>query len=472
MATITYNPAPTVKEFIKAYRPGDFFYDFILGPVGSGKTTGNIFKLIHMASLQKPSPKDGIRRSRAVIVRNTYPELRDTTIPSFMTWFKDGEAGTWRVSDKMFVLRFGDVECEVLFRPLDTPDDVSRVLSLEVTFAILDEFVQITKEVVEALSQRCGRYPAKVDGGATNFGMWGASNPGNEDSWWYDFLETSAKPTNCFYFKQPSGRSPNAENLENLPPGYYTTQVEGKSERWIHQFIEVEWGWSLTGEPVWPMFHRERHVADKLFAPNAELDLIIGFDAGLTPAAALMQQDKFGRIIVLDEVITPFGTTMGATRFIDEKLNPILNNGGYRDCRTLVIGDPASNIRSQTNESSVADVFKQKKFKFKTAWSNKLLPRLRCVEDALMRNVEVGPGLVLNKRCENLVRGMEGRYCFANKRTSSGDPEPDKNNYSHIADALQYGVMYFERGGEYAAKRRERTFVYDERRAADTVMGY
>jgi hypothetical protein len=99
-----------------------------------------------------------------VIVRNTGNQLNDTTIPSWNLWFKDGIAGQWKATHKTFILRFGDVECEVLFRPLDTPDDVSRVLSLEVTFAILDEFVEIPKEIREALSGRCGRYPSKNDG--------------------------------------------------------------------------------------------------------------------------------------------------------------------------------------------------------------------------------------------------------------------------------------------------------------------
>ncbi len=64
-------------------------------------------------------------------------------------WFKDGQAGQWKATDKNFILRFDDVECEVMFRPLDTPDDIARVLSLEITFAILDEFVQIPREVIE-----------------------------------------------------------------------------------------------------------------------------------------------------------------------------------------------------------------------------------------------------------------------------------------------------------------------------------
>ena len=40
MADVDYTPPPTVKEFIKHYLPGQLFYSFIIGPIGSGKKIG------------------------------------------------------------------------------------------------------------------------------------------------------------------------------------------------------------------------------------------------------------------------------------------------------------------------------------------------------------------------------------------------------------------------------------------------
>ena len=34
--TIQYTPPPTIRDFIKDYRPAELFYDWIVGPVGSG----------------------------------------------------------------------------------------------------------------------------------------------------------------------------------------------------------------------------------------------------------------------------------------------------------------------------------------------------------------------------------------------------------------------------------------------------
>ena len=152
----------------------------------------------------------------------------------------------------LFILRlFSDVECEVLFRPLDTPADVVRVLGLEVTFAIIDEFREIQRVIIEGLSGRLGRYKPPGNVKVTNFGMWGASNPGTEDLFWFDLLHGKIDPDTglregcievkfprdpvaqaafeagqnyapgitALYFKQPSGFAPDAENMENMPPG-------------------------------------------------------------------------------------------------------------------------------------------------------------------------------------------------------------------------------------------------------------
>src|SRR5574337_1201964 len=397
MASIDYRPTPTVKHFIKHFRPKQFFADWIIGPVGSGKTTGIFFKLIYLARMQAPSPVDGKRRVRAVIVRNTAPQLQDTTIVSWNIWFKHGVAGTWHATDKRFVLRFADVECEVLFRALDTPDDVARVLSLETTFAILDEFVQIPKEIVEALTARCGRFPAKKDGGATNWGMWGSSNPGNEDDWWYDALNNAEpfildeseedrqirinerilegkKESNWTFFRQPSGFSPDAENLGNLPPyeegnhQYYESLAKDHSDHWVKQFVEGEWGYSLSGMPVINTFNFDIHVAKSPITPNPHLPLIGGFDPGMNCAMIFGQLDLNGRLLVTDELIQ---RDMGAQRFAVNRVQPLLRTK-YPGYDFLISADPASAQRTQTDERTVLQTI-GKHLRVKIADSNNRL---------------------------------------------------------------------------------------------------
>ena len=111
----------TLSNFISSIVPflsSDKFANFIVGPVGSTKTTASLIKIGYEAKRIKASP-DGIRRSRCAVIRNTRQMLWDTTIPDFLKWFPDGEAGLLEKTNSKFLLKFDDVECEILFRGLD-----------------------------------------------------------------------------------------------------------------------------------------------------------------------------------------------------------------------------------------------------------------------------------------------------------------------------------------------------------------
>jgi hypothetical protein len=483
MAIIDYNPAPTVKEFIKHHKPRQFFADWIIGPVGSGKTTGIFFKLVYLASKQIPSPVDGKRRVRAVVVRNTAPQLTDTTIVSWNIWFKNGEAGSWHATDKRFVLKFADVECEVLFRALDTPDDVARVLSLETTFAIIDEFVQIPKEIVDALAARCGRFPSQKDGGATNWGMWGSSNPGNEDDWWYEALQnaeqfsmapltpeqtlaaqvrdseirlaTGAPPkaTNWTYFQQPPGNGPDAENLNNLPggPAYYTALAKDHGDAWVRQYIGVEWGYSISGTPVINTFNHDLHVAKKPLLYQSGLPLVAGYDPGMNCAMIFGQLDMHGRLLVLDELVK---RDMGAQRFITTCVQPLMRIR-FPQAQLTISPDPASTQRGQTNEQTVLQVVR-KYYPVKIPDMNNRLPgRVDAIEQYTTRLTPMGPALLIDPRCKSLIRALRSGWRYGKSLKGDTAAEPLKNDYSHPGDAFGYLCKYFAKGLRGEMRRRE-----------------
>ena len=461
MTILEYTPPPTVRDFIKHHRAGELFADWIVGPVGSGKTTGIFFKLVYMASKQEKSPIDGIRRSRCVVVRSTLPQLKDTTIKSFNYWFKEGQAGDWKATTNTFTLKFGDVECEVLFRALDTPEDVTRVLSLEVTFAIIDEFVDTPKEIVEALSARCGRYPPAIDGGATNWGLWGASNPGNETNWWYPMLEDhealpedQAVPDNWMYFKQPSGLSPEAENIDNLPSkqAYYTNLIKGKTNHWIKQFVEVQWGYSLNGKPVFPMFTKDLHVSKNPLRYDPTLPLVAGYDPGMQSAVILGQQDKWGSVRILTELVLEDYST---DRMISEQLKPLLARK-FPGCDFLIVPDPASGNRSQASNTSVMKELK-KHFEVKVDTNNAIESRLAPAQYYMMRRTSGGEGLQIDPSCVRLIRALTGGYKYTLTKGDVKKEVPDKNMHSHPADAFTYLVRYFRSGEEMAGKKVGRT---------------
>lgn len=461
MASINYTPPPTIKKFIRHFKSAELFFDWIIGPVGSGKTTGIFFKLVYLAAQQTKSPVDGIRRTRAVIVRNTMPQLVDTTISSWNYWFKDGIAGEWRATLKTFVLKFGDVECEVLFRALDTADDVARVLSLETTFVLLDEFVQIDEKIVEALAARCGRYPPTNDGGATNWGMWGSSNPGNEDDWWYDHLYEKL-PSNTLLYEQPSGFLPNAENIDNLPgkAGYYTSLAVGKSEHWVKQYIEAQWGYSIAGTPVIATFNAQLHIAKMELMTTPSLPLVAGFDPGLAGSALIFgQMDLNGRLSIVDELVQ---RDMGAKRIISERLKPLLR-AKYADYDLIIAPDPAADSRTQTDERTVVDVLKDPKNGGFTVrfpdMNNRLTGRIDAIEYFTTRLIGSTAALQISPHCKHTIRALQGGWRYPADRKGKTHDEPEKNAHSHPGDGFSYLCRYFQKGGSREANRKERGFT-------------
>ena len=87
------------------------------------------------------------------------------------------------------ITAFPGVQIEVLFRALDRPDQVSNLLSLELTGAWFNEAREIPKAIIEAMDGRIDRYPAVKDGGCTWTGIIMDTNPPDDDSYLYKMFE-------------------------------------------------------------------------------------------------------------------------------------------------------------------------------------------------------------------------------------------------------------------------------------------
>lgn len=447
---INYTPTRTVELFMS----DNSKMRVLMGPVGSGKSVGSSFEIIRRASEQQPDER-GIRKSRFAVVRETARQLADTTIKTFLDWFPPGPCGNFMRTTKTYFFKVGDVECEIMFRALDDADDVANLNSLELTGAWFNECRDIHPEIMDAMSKRVGRYPSKKDGGPTWYGMWGDTNPPTMDSWWYYQMEgldpaDGVSPNNNGWavFKQPSGRSPYAENIENLPEGYYDTQ--GRSEEYIRVYIDGEYGLSSSGMPVYKYFRPDYHIARKpvLFTANGIRPIVVGMDLGLTPAAAIGQQDPRGRALVLDELVS---FDMGVQRFVRTMLKPRIYER-FGTSPILVVVDPAGVQRAQTDERSAVDIIKAEGLKVIPAKTNSVAARINAVDDYLMRQVDGDPGFLMDPRCSRLKAAMMGGYRYKVK----GDGDIEKNKHSHVAEALQYLLLHINAtSGAHLSQRRE-----------------
>lgn len=447
ITSINYNPPPSLVPFFLS----DKFVNLVVGPVGSTKTTAGILKIAHEAARIAPC-RDGVRRSRAVWIRQTREQLRDTSIPDVLKWYPDGPAGSYLKTEGKFILRFADVECEIMFRGLDDSNDVRRLLSLQASFAVADEFRELNMDVFNAMQGRLGRYPDKSMNGvgcADETGhpvakFWGMTNPPDFDTPWEHYL--SDPPENCAVFFQPSGMSPLADWRQYLPDDYYENLAEGKTEDWVDIYIHGKFGKSLSGRPVHPAFDANFHVAKNPLTPHRhpQKPLLLGFDFGLNPSCVISQVDMQGRLLTFADETSD---GMGVLRFIQTKLKPLLA-GKFPGYRCVVIGDPAGTQRAQTDERSCFDILRSEGFHVIAAATNNPVARIAALDRFLTRQIDGGPGYLIDPSCKLTINALRGNYRYKLKAKSGElEPSPEKNAASHVAEAHQYACLHADGGG-------------------------
>lgn len=422
-----YTGSPTLKDF--ALSPA--FIRCVTGPFGSGKSSACVMEIIRRAHEQDRG-LDGIRRTRWAVVRNTYTELRDTTIKTFHDWLPPGMFGTWHVANHDYqITAFKGVHIEVLFRALDNEADVKKLLSMELTGAWLNECREIPWAIVEAITGRVGRYPAMKDGGPTWYGVFMDTNPPDEESEIYKIFEEE-RPENALIFRQPSGLSDKAENKNHLVPGYYENLSIGKSEEWKNVYVHGKYGFIVEGQPVYPEYNDVTHCKEREPIPGKPIRR--GWDFGLTPACSFSQIQANGQWVIFDEI---YAESLGITRFSGDVLDYCARK--YAGFKFDDFGDPAGNQRNQVDERTCFDILRAKGIQIQ-AGEQSPLHRLESVRKSLTTMVDGEPMFVLHPRCKRLRKGFMGGYHYPQLRSKPGElkENPEKNVYSHIHDALQY----------------------------------
>ncbi|RLC12890.1 MAG: hypothetical protein DRI24_16845, partial [Deltaproteobacteria bacterium] len=430
-----YNAAPTLAKFHASEAP----IRLVRGPVGSGKSVAlGAIEVVKLASEVPPS-QDGIRRSRCVVVRNTLQQLKSTCLVTMQEWLRP--ISYWKVSEATLYLNFTPadgipVACEVLMLPLDTPENQQRLLSLELTFAWVSEFREIPLEILQAVFSRCGRYPSRANVPDYHYCLFGETNSFSEDSDYYDFLETEAKPANVNYFVQPGAFDEGAENRENLPARYYEDLLEANSEAWCEQYIHNKITASLSGQAVFAKtFNPEFHIRERLY-PDFSRAIVLGVDTGRNPALVAGQIDSRGRLLVLGSV---WAENMGIEKFIATTVRPFLTEH-FTGGKFFISMDPAGRQRSQIGEESVKLAVERLGYSVILAATNDITPRIRAVERYLNLQVNGSGGMLIDRRLNNdLLLALQKNYRYPRDKKGVLAEKPEKGHpESDLADGLQY----------------------------------
>lgn len=451
---LTFNPPGPIADA--------FFRDRstvagIMGPQGSAKTSTALWRLFMTALEQAPHPLTGRRDFPCVTLRETYQKLWETTIPTWQDWFPPelgeftGSQGNRAKHKIKFKHPSGDgstVHFTLRFAALnDVTDLESFFRGFNAAAFHLCEADLLPRLALQYAMGRAGRAP-KVDaavgfGGPTWRGVLCDFNAPDIENWTYDTFVDNL-PEGYAFFRQPGGRTPQAENLHNLPAGYYDRQVAGADDWWVRRFIDNEFGYSRDGKPVYPEYNDMLHCAAAPLLPLPGIPVHVGFDQGLNPAAVFAQEAPNGQIRWLDELV---GDNVDAEEFGLE-VNKFIA-ARFAECDFVGCPDPAgfSAAAEAKDKRSWAEILRNKtKIRMvRVLPSNLITPRLQAVRTPLKRMIGGRePGLIISPTCKMLRKGFNSMYRYRRIKVGGGErftEVPEKNIYSNPHDAGQYANL-------------------------------
>lgn len=448
---VTYVPSRTGL----AFHQSDALVRAEAGPVGSGKSVTCCMELFFRAL--RTAPIGGVRRSRWLVVRSTFAELKSTTIETWKEWL--GYLGKFKFDSPIkFTCRKmlpdgTELFFEVFFLPLDRPDDVKKLRSLEITGAWLNEASLVEVNFTTDLIGRL-RYPPRI---STWRGIIMDTNMPTTRHWFYDLFEVQ-KPKGHKLFRQPGALirtddeylpNPEAENIQNLPDGYeyYFRQLGGATQDKINVLVLAEYGAVFSGKPVYDGIYDDReHVSTEPLKFIPSIQLVVGMDFGLSPAAVFGQMSPNGCLNILAE-LSPTDSTF--EEFLDDHVMPLFAER-FNGAQVLVIGDPAGGNRSAMATQTVFQVMRSRGIAAVPAISNDILMR----RDAVCHFLQRRDRFKMDPRCILLREGFQGGYKYRKRIGGEGYMNtPEKGPLSHSHDSLSYLALHYYKGVMRPAKK-------------------
>lgn len=449
---LTYNCGPVTKAF---HRDETSRVKLLIGPFGTGKTSAAAFDIIQRQS-KRVVPTRGKVRSRFAVVRNTYPELRDTTIRTYLEWFPPLYFGSYHQTEHRLLIADKEREVEILFKALDNPKDVRDLLSLELTGAHVDEAREIHEDVIKGLLGRIGRFPSVKDCGRNPFIrppqiVLTSNYPSRSHFLYRDFVEDPIEGYAIYEQDQN-------ENRHNLRPGYYEDMEKDYAHRpdLLKTLVRGEWGVTVQGKLVYPEFTPRIHVAQTPLLPAGPERIIRGWDnTGLSPAISLSYITPLGQWRVFKEFCFEDTGIMDAA----EAMMVWCLRELHEDCEYRDIGDPAGRSRDSVKKSP-AEYIRQKAREYGRTINiedgiQTFKVRREAVAGRLTRMIGGHPAILIDPSCTILIDGFEGGYSYKEiGNTGMFQTEPQDNEYTHIHDAVQYpATRLFMHAEEHGRER-------------------
>lgn len=468
------SPGPISDAFLLSRA----FIKVIIGPVGSAKTMTALRALQRVATVQKGRLDDrGVlwRKARVGVIRETYPNIEKNTLPSWFDIFPEALGKfTWKApyTHRLQLILDEDADgnaidvCdfEIEFRAIGDRSVEEACRGWQVAAVMVDEADLQPPELLAFLTGRVGR------GGIDASMMVDPQiilslNAPYMDNWVYglaveknlgqisdELREILGDRELLEVFIQPGGREPDAENLHNLPPGYYQVQAAANVHRpdYVARMIDNKFVPMQHGQPVNPQFDYRRHVRKLEYDPRRPL--IVGVDQGLFAAAVASQRTIMGQLRTLREAVMfredgrslakigPSAAGAMVRTMIAENF-PNLHPDNLR-----IVADPAA-WAAIDREDAELDWIKafQKALghRVRKAKTNKAALRNEAIWAAMSEH----DGYLVDPSCKHLIRGHLGGYHYRKAevgeggRETRGHLEIADTIHTHVCDAEQYAAI-------------------------------
>ncbi len=462
-------PGPQASAFVESAADAAF----ICGPVGSGKSTAaDVVKPLLKAQLQIPGA-DGVRHYRLITFRDTQRNAWKSTIPTVRKWINFDVGEFTGSEDRPCRLKFtarhmhdgGKIVCEFWWfgMPTSREDLEAALKGVEATDMNLAEADQLPRYAFEWCGGRIGRHPSGSMGRAVLPQIWGSFNATDFDAWLYDICVTNPLAGVEFFHQAPALLTdrapfivnPNAENLHNLPEGYYERQARQSRPGYISRALMARFG-PVDGEGflVYPEFVNTDHVAP---IEPIDGDLFLGIDGGSTPAATLKQRDQSGRVLTLaecviydtnDEKRMTLRAGVGPTQFAENVQMMVQSFEGLRLKKGWI--DPSAFYGGDAEHGDLAFADRLAR-----VLDVPILPAPTPANDRVLREEATRllltkrgdggrPAILYSPRCRWTLMGLRGQFQYQTTSKNGVLVPSDKravvkNKWSHVCEADEYG---------------------------------
>ena len=340
-----------------------------------------------------------------------------------------------------------------------------RIKGIEPSYVFVDELTNLESPAYfNAIVQQLGRRQG-IEGCQQ---YCAACNPSGPSHWVYKrFFESPYDSEGNYNKDYHVVHVKIAENVANLPEGYYERVMEAVSNDHIEaqRMLEGKWVDRPSGESILaPYYNKNLHVvgdSKKGIVPNADFPVIIGYDPGAVNNACIFMQNLVGSEksiwTVFDELVT-INKKIPYTMLIPliyRKMKYWNDLVGKKFKYVHISDNSAFNqYRAKTGSYDVRDFeeiskgkcepFGLEPIRMKAApkFAGSVEGRVRLMIAKLVQEE-----IIVSAQCNEVIKSI--RHLSSEKQKDGKyDPtlglKPKRSVYIHAFDALTYPIMYFD----------------------------